>query len=221
MNARIIQDPKDDKELLASLVDLMGAIDGGDNSEEFQNIKEEILESGITTEQMLALFGEEFSGMLVNRQIFDVPTQLLTDTAHLPTYSHDTDACADIYADEDVTIQPGETHCVSTGLALAIPNGYMCHIYARSGLSVKSPLRLANSVGIIDAGYRDELKVPVWNTGNVPYHIEKGMRIAQMDIMPSPGMEFKVVDDVKSIGEDRRGGFGSSGMFDAVSETNG
>lgn len=214
--------PQDDKELLSTLIDFMGQVDGGIDNEDFQELKKQMMESGITTEGLFSLLGNNFAEALISRQIVDVKMQRLTNTAMVPTYSHTTDACADIYADEDVVIAPGETHCVSTGLAFAIPDGFVIHVYARSGLSVKTPLRLANSVGIIDAGYRDELKVPCWNSGTEPLHIEKGMRIAQMDIMPSPAMEFYEVDNVKDVPGDRMGGFGSSGLFEMTdSENNG
>ena len=225
MDARIIEEKTNitnDKELLSSLIDLMGNIETDIDPEDFAEIKKQMLNSGMSTEDLFNLLGDNLAEIALKRQIVDVKLQRLTDTAMVPTYSHTTDACADIYADEDVIIASGETHCVSTGLALAIPDGFMVHIYARSGLSVKTPLRLANSVGIIDAGYRDELKVPCWNSGTEPLHIEKGMRIAQMDIMPSPAMEFYEVDNVKDVPGDRMGGFGSSGLFEVTdSENNG
>lgn len=209
----------DDKETLSALVDLMGQIDGGIDDEEFQEFKDEIMSSGITTEGLMALLGDNFSEAILNRPIVDVQIQRLTETATIPTYSHSTDACADIYADEDAIILPGCTVPISTGIALAIPDGFVVHVYARSGLSLKTNLRLANSVGIIDAGYRDELKVLCWNAGTEPITIEKGMRIAQMDIMQSPAIEFHEVENVKDFGEDRMGGFGSSGLF--ASDLNG
>lgn len=209
----------DDKETLSALVDLMGQIDGGIDDEEFQEFKDEIMSSGITTEGLMALLGNNFSEAILNRPIVDVQIQRLTETATIPTYSHSTDACADIYADEDAIILPGCTAAVSTGIALAIPDGFVVHVYARSGLSLKTNLRLANSVGIIDAGYRDELKILCWNAGTEPITIEKGMRIAQMDIMQSPAIEFHEVKNVKDFGEDRMGGFGSSGLF--ASDLNG
>ena len=225
MDARIIEEKTNitnDKELLSSLIDLMGNIETDIDPEDFAEIKKQMLNSGMSTEDLFNLLGDNLAEIALKRQIVDIKIQKLTQTAKMPAYSHTTDACADIYADEDVIIAPGETHCVSTGLALAIPDGFMVHIYARSGLSVKTPLRLANSVGIIDAGYRDELKVPCWNSGTEPLHIEKGMRIAQMDIMPSPAMEFYEVDNVKDIPGDRMGGFGSSGLFEVTdSENNG
>jgi dUTP pyrophosphatase len=209
----------DDKETLSALVDLMGQIDGGIDDEEFQEFKDEIMSSGITTEGLMALLGNNFSEAILNRPIVDVQIQRLTETAIIPTYSHSTDACADIYADEEAIILPGCTAAISTGIALAIPDGFVVHVYARSGLSLKTNLRLANSVGIIDAGYRDELKILCWNAGTEPITIEKGMRIAQMDIMQSPAIEFHEVKNVKDFGEDRMGGFGSSGLF--ASDLNG
>lgn len=216
------QPPQDDKQDLAALVDLLGLLEGQQDSEDFKATKAAIMQSGITSEQFYNILMDNAAEEIIRRQIIDVKIQKLTDTAVVPTYSHLTDACADIYADEDVVIAPGATHCVSTGLAFAIPDGFVIHVYARSGLSVKTSLRLANSVGIIDAGYRDELKVPCWNSGTEPLHIEKGMRIAQMDIMPSPAMEFFEVDNVKDVPGDRMGGFGSSGLFEMTdSENNG
>lgn len=208
-----------EKEQLSQLIDLIGLFDGGIDQADFLETKEEMMNSGMTSDGLLSLFENDLLKNLLNRPELPVKIQKLTDTATIPTYSHFTDACADIYADEDITIEPGETHTVSTGLALAIPDGFVVHVYARSGLSVNTKLRLANCVGIIDAGYRDELKVPIWNAGEVPYHIEKGMRIAQMDIMQSPLIQFEETENVKEFGEDRLGGFGSSGLF--ASDLNG
>ena len=213
--------PVDDRETLSAMIDFMGQIDGGIDNEDFKALKEQMMNSGMRTEDLFTLLGNNFAETLLSRQIVDVRLQKLTDTAIIPVYSHTSDACADIYSDEDVIIEPGATHPVSTGIALAIPDGFVIHVYARSGLSVKTPLRLANSVGIIDAGYRDELKVPCWNSGTEPLHIEKGMRIAQMDIMPSPAMEFYEVDNVKDVPGDRMGGFGSTGIFDNAADDNG
>lgn len=220
MNAHIIENSSQDKETLSSLVDLIGHIDGGVNNEDFQELKNQIMESGITAEGFLSLLGNSFTETMISRPIIDVKIQRLTDTAIIPTYSHVSDACADIYADEEVTIMPGDTYPVSTGIALAIPDGFVIHVYPRSGLSMRTGLRLANSTGIIDAGYRDELKVLIWNTGEVPYHVEKGMRIAQMDIMQSPAMDFYEVENIKEIPGDRLGGFGSSGLFDMITSEN-
>ena len=227
MKARIIDNnninnlPKEktEKEALEALVNFMGAFDGGKNDLEFQAVKKEIMESGITSDQLWELMTSNAIEEITGRQFINVSIQKLTDTAICPTYSHPSDGCADIYADEEVTIAPGKTHAVSTGIALAIPNGFVAHVYPRSGLSMKTGLRLANSIGIIDAGYRDELKILLWNTSKKPFHIESGMRIAQIDIMPSPALDFVEVDDVKEIAGDRLGGFGSSGLFDMIDKS--
>ena len=218
MNAIPINDSNADKKLLGSMLDFIGKLDNSADSEDFLQIKQDMLDSGMTTEDFFALLGDNFTEALLSRQIIDVRVQRLTNTATIPQYSHVTDACADVFSDEDVWINPGETHAVSTGIALAIPEGFETHIYARSGLSMKTGLRLANSVGIIDAGYRDELKILLWNTGENPYHIEKGMRIAQMDIKQSPGIEFHEVENIKDIPGDRLGGFGSTGVFEILNE---
>lgn len=207
--------PSTEAETLDALLNFMGTFGGGD-TEEFKQVKEIIKDNGITSEQLWNLMTSNAIDEIISRRTIDVKIQRLTKTAIIPTYSHISDGCADIYADEDVIIMPGETHPVSTGIAIAIPDGFVIHVYPRSGLSMKTGLRLANSTGIIDAGYRDELKVLIWNTDNEPCHIEKGMRIAQMDIMESPMIEFEEIEDIKSIAGDRFGGFGSSGLFEML-----
>lgn len=207
-----------DKEQLSNLIDIMGLLDGGINQEEFSEIKKQMMNSGMSSANLLDLFETDLLKNLISRPQIPVQIQKLTETAVIPTYGHDTDACADIYADEDVTIAPGETYAVSTGIAIAIMEGYVVHVYARSGLSMKTDLRIANCVGIIDAGYRDEIKVLCWNSGKEPLFIEKGMRIAQMDIMQSPLIDFVEVEDIKNIPGDRMGGFGSTGLFDILND---
>lgn len=130
--------------------------------------------------------------------------------AILPTYAHPTDAGADVYALEDTEIKPGETTIVKTGLKVAIPEGYMIQIYPRSGMSLKTSLRIANAVGIVDSSYRGEIGVLMNNIGTETQKINKGDRIAQMIVMPAPMIAWTEVDslDVTSRGE---GGFGSSG----------
>ena len=214
MNVRPIKEDTvntEDNKLLSSMIDLMGKVDGGFDDEEFASIKEEMMKSGLTPEALMTLFNENLFNTINGRPPVDVYFQRLTETAHIPEYAHPTDACADIYADEDYTFEPGETHPVSTGLAIAFENGYQVNIYPRSGMSIKTPMRLANSVGIIDSEYRDELKVPLWNSSFVPYTIHKGDRIAQMGISVSPMAMFKELDDIHLIQGDRFGGFGSTG----------
>jgi dUTP pyrophosphatase len=193
-----------------NLLNMMGLI-GGFDPETFEQEKQAILNSGIGYEDFLSIVGENFADKFGPREMVDVQIQKLTDSAKIPTYAHTTDACADLYADEAVIIEPNETKLISTGIALAIPMGYVVHIYPRSSIGAKTPLRLSNSVGVLDSGYRDEIKTIYTNTGSEPFSIEKGDRIAQMSIDVAPMARFEVVEDVKEIGEDRGGGIGSTG----------
>ena len=199
-----------EKEQFNQLLDLMGQI-GGFDPETFAQEKEAIMNSGISLEDFTSILGDNFYDKFGPREMVNVDIQLLSDTAHIPTYAHETDACADLYANEIVTIEPGQTALIGTGIALAIPMGYVAHIYPRSSVGAKTPLRLSNSVGVIDAGYRDEIKLIYTNTGAEAYTVKSGERIAQMSIDAAPMARFHRVPDVKEIGEDREGGIGSTG----------
>lgn len=203
-------EPTTSNEDFENLLNIMGMI-GGYDPETFEQEKQAILNSGIQYEDFLSILSENMADKLGPREMVDVQIQKLTETAKVPTYAHTTDACADIYADETVIINPGETKLISTGIAIALPMAYVVHIYPRSSIGAKTPLRLSNSVGVIDSGYRDEIKIIYTNTGTEPFGIEKGDRIAQMCIDHSPMARFEVVEDVKEIGEDRGGGIGSTG----------
>lgn len=137
-----------------------------------------------------------------------VKIQKLNENAKLPAYANPSDAGADIFALEDITIKANTTELVKTGIAVSMPAGYMIQIYPRSGLSYKTPLRVANSVGIVDHLYNKEIKVILENTGNEDYTIKAGDKIAQMLIMPTPMIIWEEVDNIEDSG---RGGFGSTG----------
>jgi len=94
----------------------------------------------------------------------DIKVEICRENIQLPEYANPGDAGIDIYAAEDVTINPGETKIIPTGLKVAIPTGYEIQVRPRSGLSAKTPLRVPNSPGTIDAGYRDEVGVILTNT---------------------------------------------------------
>ena len=169
----------------------------------------------------------------LNQAVY-IPCELKDDVS-LPTYAHETDAGLDIYAREEITIAPGETKIIGTGIKTAIPEGYAILIQPRSGQSVKTKLRIANTPGLIDSGYRDEIGVIIENIeppfkdidyefdengeihiksilhGN-SYTIAEGQRFAQMRLVQVPKAEFVKVESVGEIGEDRGGGFGSSGQ---------
>lgn len=136
----------------------------------------------------------------------------LKPNAIIPTQASTLSAGFDLYAciDHDVTIKPGETAFIGTGLAMAIPAGFGAFIYARSGLACKKNLRPANCVGVIDADYRGEYMVALHNDGSQERTIANGERIAQMVISQYFTPTFNIVDELPDS-ERGAGGFGSSG----------
>ena len=141
-----------------------------------------------------------------------VPVKRLSPMAKLPTYGTQEAAGADLYAclDEAVTIEPGASAWISTGLALEIPKGCAGLIYARSGSACKRGLAPANKVGVIDSDYRGEVVVVLHNHGSQPQTVEPGERIAQLVITPVLTPAYEEVKELSS--SDRgTGGFGSTG----------
>lgn len=146
-----------------------------------------------------------------DRKMVEVVIETCHDKAVIPSYAHDTDAGADIYAVEDTEIPGNTTMIVKTGLKVAIPNGWEIQIRPRSGMSAKTPIRIANAPGTIDTGYRDEIGVICHNTSPYPYTIKEGDRIAQMIISSVPMIKF-TSGKVSDIEGDRGGGFGSTDL---------
>lgn len=140
----------------------------------------------------------------------NVPIQVAVD-ATIPSYAKKGDAGADIYLKDTIEFPHGETILVKTGLKVALPDGWELQVRPRSGLSLTSLLRIANAPGTIDAGYRDEIGVIVTNIGTENVTLEKGTRIAQLVLAPIYKANFTVVEDVSTYGENRGGGFGSTG----------
>ena len=136
----------------------------------------------------------------------------LDPRATIPTYGSEFAAGADLYAllDGKLTVAPGETVKVPTGLSLEIPQGYAGLIYARSGLSVKRGLAPANKVGVIDADYRGEILVALYNQSATAQTVEPGERIAQLVIAPVLQVDFAECDDLSDT-QRGEGGFGSTG----------
>jgi len=136
----------------------------------------------------------------------------LKDKAIMPTYGSTEAAGADLYAciDEPISIQPGESVFVPTGLAMELPKGYAGLIYARSGLACKRGLAPANKVGVVDSDYRGEFMIVLHNHGSITQTIQHGERIAQLVITPvfTPG--FIEIDELSDT-ERSSGGFGSTG----------
>ena len=143
---------------------------------------------------------------------FSMKIKRLNENAIVPTYGSACAAGADLDACEEnaVTIEPGKTVLVHTGIAMAIPDGYVGLIYARSGLACKRGLAPANKVGVIDSDYRGEIMVALHNHGDVAQTVESGERIAQIVFTPYVAAEFTVADTLDDTvrGE---GGFGSTG----------
>lgn len=141
-----------------------------------------------------------------------VSVKLLDPRAKLPVYSSPDAAGADLYAlaDGPMAVAPGQTVLVHTGLALAIPKGYVGLVFARSGLASKEGLAPANKVGVIDADYRGELMVSLYNQSRVNRLIEPGQRIAQLAIVPYLTAQFTQTEELDGTVRGT-GGFGSTG----------
>ena len=116
----------------------------------------------------------------------DLEIKKIRENAHIPVYGTEYAAGADLYAatQENVSLQPGETKLIPTGLSMAIPTGMVGLIFARSGISIKRGLAPANKVGVIDSDYRGELMVALYNQSNIEQVIEPEERIAQFILMP-------------------------------------
>lgn len=160
-----------------------------------------------------------------------IPIEYCREDAKMPTYAHFTDAGMDIYLTEDVVIHPGETKLIPTGIKVALPLGYELQVRPKSGRSLKSKLRIANTPGTIDAGYRDEICIIADNIDQVikggeldeagrltsilwgsDITLGKGEKIAQLVLSEVPKAVFYEVENVSSIENDgRKGGFGSTG----------
>lgn len=137
-----------------------------------------------------------------------VPLALLNEYAQMPTQAHKGDAGYDLYSTSGKTIlAPGDRSPFGTGVAVAIPEGYVGYIKPRSGLAARHGIQVLG--GVIDAGYRGEIKVLLLNTGRVDADIAHGERIAQLVIQPVASVEFAVTE----LDESGRGagGFGSTG----------
>jgi dUTP pyrophosphatase len=144
--------------------------------------------------------------------VIELSIQRLRDDAVVPTRAYDGDAGLDLAACERVELRPGERATVGTGLAVAIPDGYAGFVQPRSGLASRHGITIVNTPGLVDSGYRGELKVILLNTdAHEAFVVEPGMRIAQLVVMQVPGIDPVEVDELP---ESERGvrGFGSSAV---------
>jgi len=131
----------------------------------------------------------------------------------LPKYATGRSVGMDLAAavDSDIVIEPGQTELVPTGLMIAVPEGYEAQIRPRSGLALEHGITIPNSPGTIDPDYRGEIKVILLNLGSDPFIIPRGMRIAQMVIVPAVRASIRVVGELPPT-ERGEGGFGHSGL---------
>jgi dUTP pyrophosphatase len=144
--------------------------------------------------------------------VIELSIQRLRDDAVVPTRAYAGDAGLDLAACERVELGPGERATVGTGLAVAIPEGYAGFVQPRSGLASRHGVTIVNTPGLVDSGYRGELKVILLNTdSSEPFVVEPGMRIAQLVVMQVPDVDPVEVDELP---ETERGvrGFGSSAV---------
>jgi dUTP pyrophosphatase len=111
---------------------------------------------------------------------------------------------------EPTVLQPGDIRLIPCGFAMAVPHGYEAQVRPRSGLASRHGITMVNAPGTIDSDYRGEVQVPMINLGNEPFTIERGMRIAQMLVMPVPNVRIKEVDDLDETKRGKRG-FGHTG----------
>ncbi len=140
----------------------------------------------------------------------ELPIQRLRDDAVVPTQAYRGDAGLDLAACEHVELGPGERAVVGTGLAVAIPEGFAGFVQPRSGLAAKHGITIVNTPGLVDSGYRGELRIVLHNTDlELPFLVEPGMRIAQLVVVPIAEVE---PTEVEELPRSERGvrGFGSS-----------
>jgi dUTP pyrophosphatase len=170
----------------------------------------------------------------VAKRVINVPIELTSENAKMPKYAHLGDGAVDLYSPADYVIKPGETIIIPCDIKVALPYGYAFLIHPRSGTSAKTKLRVANSIGLVDSQYKgvigvivENIEPPIKDIGyefddkgrpiitsiehGKTYYIGKGERFAQMRLVEVPTVNFYQVQSVDGIGEDRGGGFGSSG----------
>ena len=144
----------------------------------------------------------------MNKNI-EIEIQLTNNYATVPSRKHDSDIGYDISSSVDTLIPSNEVQLISTGIAINLPNQCAGFVLPRSGLASKHKITLINSPGLVDPGYTGELMVPLINHGSTDYQISIGDRIAQLVLINTSSVEFKIVDNLPDT-ERSTGGFGST-----------
>lgn len=176
----------------------------------------------------------------IAKRYISIPIELCHENAKIPQYAHVSDSGVDVYALDDITVKPGETVLVPTGIKVALPPGYELQVRPKSGRALKTKLRVANTPGTIDSGYRDEIKVIIENVDppirkidihdwdindsdpyirfsdiefGQSYTIGKGEKFCQLVLSEVPKSVFYRVESIEKVDDiDRGGGFGSTGL---------
>lgn len=215
------------EDLVASFNTISDAID---SIEEISQIKRDFLKSLLAA---LTNAVNETEG--IAKRFVQIPVELCHPDAKIPQYANTSDSGMDVYALDDYTIAPGETKLIPTGIKFALPPGYEIQVRPKSGRALKTKLRIANTPGTVDAGYRDEIKVIVENIEppikdieydfddngtpiiksilhGAAHTIGKGEKFCQLVLMEVPKAALYRAEQVGEIGENRGGGFGSTGL---------
>ena len=161
-------------------------------------------------EGVFGIFYEIFDEVIERYHSITIPMKL-EEGAKIPTYAHDTDACADLYASQDMTLPAHSfSNLVHTGVRIALPSDWVMLLDTRSSIGMKTGLRLSNSLGVIDEDYRGEIGVLYDNLSDSDYEIKAGDRIAQCWVQPVYRFKGVEVDELPAT-ERGEGGFGSTG----------
>lgn len=205
---------------------------------EVDNLEISVQKRDFLKEMMVSIINAINDTEGIAKRMVSIPIELCHPDAKIPQYAHTSDSGMDVYALEDITVRPGETVLVPTGIKVALPVGYELQVRPKSGRALKTKFRVANAPGTIDQGYRDEIKIIIDNIEppikdieyeyhvdgdntycviksilhGSEYHIGKGEKFAQLVLAEVPKVAFYRVDSVMNIGEDRGGGFGSTGI---------
>ena len=129
----------------------------------------------------------------------------------MPSYAHKGDSGVDLYAAEEHLLKPMERKLISTGIKIALPQGYEAQVRPKSGLAIEHGISHANCIGTIDSSYRGEIKIPMINLGDKPYKIGKGKKIGQMVFAKVEEALFEEVDELE-VTTRNESGFGSTGL---------